>query len=299
MADMGRITALASVVLLAIAGAAIAAPRAAIFAADVAAGTPPRVAVIPGIAVNLDAARVDALSQDLAEALTSQLVVEAVGGLEVRRQLPADGLPADCVSNEACTSDVARRTGASQLLFVVMVGGAGGSVQIDTTWIEPSSRRHVSRPAVDLTSSMDDAARGKFESVAHTLLPDAQVRPKPLPAPGRLQIDTKMTEATPRHVTTPAIVTAGAAGVGLVAGKVFALSTRSKYNKCNSGPPSCTSSDVDSIRHLALGADVSFGIALGAAIATAALYATSGESPHVIVTPTAEGGAAATWIGRF
>ena len=49
------------------------------------AGDGPRVAVVPGIAVNLDAAKVDALSQDLAEALTSQFVVDAVGGLEIRR----------------------------------------------------------------------------------------------------------------------------------------------------------------------------------------------------------------------
>lgn len=290
---MGRLTAVASFVALALTGPAGADPQ----PANVAA---PRVAVIPGIAVNLDAAKVDALSQDLAQSLTSQLVVDAVGGLEVRRQLPADGLPADCVSNAACTNDVARRTGASQLLFVVMVGGAGGSVQIDTTWIEPSSARHASRPAVDLTSSTDDAARGKFDSVAHTLLPDAQVRPKSLPAPSKLQIDTKMTEPTPRHFTTPSLVTAGAAGVGLVSGTIFALVTRSKYNTCEAKPQTCPQSpNRDSISHWALAADVSFGVALGAAIATGALYATSGEGPHVIVTPTAEGGAAASWIGRF
>src|SRR5512139_538493 len=92
------------------------------------------VAVVPGIAVNLDTARVDALSQDLAEALSTELDVVAMGGLEVRRQLPPEGLPADCVTTPACTADVARRTGASQLLFVVMVdSGSGGTIQIDTT----------------------------------------------------------------------------------------------------------------------------------------------------------------------
>jgi len=258
----------------------------------------PKVAVVPGIAVNLDAAKVDALSQDLAEALTSQLQVEAVGGLEVRRQLPADGLPADCVSNAACTGDVAKRTGAAQLLFVVMVGGAGGSVQIDTTWIDSASGKRASRPAVDLTSSTDEAARGKFESIAHTLLPDAIVRPKPVAPTGKLSIDTKMTDPTPRHFTTPSIVTAAGAVVGLGAGTIFGFETRSKYNSCNSNPQACSSSDRDTIRHFALAADISFGIAIGAAIATGALYATSSEGPHVIVTPTPEG-AAASWIGRF
>jgi hypothetical protein len=284
---MGRETVFASSIVLAL-GAANA-------AAD---PTPPRIAVVPGIAVNLDAAKVDALSQDLAEALSSQLVVDAVGGLEVRRQLPSDGLPADCVSNAACTADVAKRTGAAQLLFVVMVGGSGGAVQIDTTWIDSTTGKRVSRPAVDLTSSTDDAARGKFDSVAHTLLPDATVRVKPLPPPGRLSIDTKMTDPTPRHFTTPAVVTAAGAGVGLVAGTLFALDTRSKYNTCKDAAATCTQSNRDSISHFALAADVSFGIAIGAAIATGALYATSGEGPHVIVSPTPEG-ATASWIGRF
>jgi len=270
----------------------------ALGATTAAAEPAPRVAVVPGIAVNLDAAKVDALSQDLAEALTSQLVVDAVGGLEVRRQLPADGLPADCVSNTACTADVAKRTGAAQLLFVVMVGGAGGSVQIDTTWIDSASGKRVSRPAVDLTSSTDDAARGKFESVAHTLLPDATVRPKPLPPPGKLQIDTKMTDPTPRHFTTPAMITAGGAVVGLAAGTFFGIETRSKYNTCKDNPGACTQSNRDSISHFGLAADVSFAIGLGAAIATGALYATSSEAPHVIVSPTPEG-ATASWIGRF
>jgi hypothetical protein len=262
------------------------------------AGDGPRVAVVPGIAVNLDAAKVDALSQDLAEALTAQLVVDAVGGLEIRRQLPADGLPTDCVSNPTCTADVAKRTGASQLLFVVMVGGGGGAVQIDTTWIEPSTGKRASRPAVDLTSSTDDSARSKFESVAHTLLPDAAVRRKPVAAPSKLSIDTKMTEATPRHFTTPSKVTAGVAGVGLVGWGALWLVTRSKYNTCSDKSYMCNGSERDSVRHWALAADVSFGVAVGAAIATSALWATSSEGPHVIVTPTTEG-IGASWVGRF
>src|SRR5689334_15441276 len=88
-----------------------------------------KVAIIPGVAVNLDPARVDALSQDLANALQTVLDVDAVGGLEVRRKLPPDGLPVDCVATPACLADVAKRTGANQLLFVVMVDtGGNGAV---------------------------------------------------------------------------------------------------------------------------------------------------------------------------
>ena len=49
-------------------------------------------------------------SQDLAEALTAELDVDAVGGLEVRRQLPADGVPPDCVTTPACTPTSPKRT---------------------------------------------------------------------------------------------------------------------------------------------------------------------------------------------
>ncbi len=101
---------------------------------------PIKVAVVPGIAVNVDAARVDALGQDLADALSTELLVDAAGGLEVRRQLPVEGLPADCIAKSACTTEVARRLGAAQLLFIVVVDtGAGGAVQIDSTWIEPAT----------------------------------------------------------------------------------------------------------------------------------------------------------------
>lgn len=266
-------------------------------AAPAAAGGVVRVAVIPGIAVNLDVARVDALGQDLAESLQAELVVEASGGLEVRRQLPAEGLPADCASTPACVADVAKRTGAVQLLFVVMVGGAGGSVQIDTMFVDVTTGQHVSRPAIDLTSSSDSDAKAKFDTVARQLLPDATVRPKPV-GTGHLSIDTKMTEGTPRHFTKPALLMAAVAGVGLVSGVGLGLATRSKYDDCDHSPATCSSGARDTIRHYALGADISFGVAAGAAIATVVLYATSSEAPHVIVTPTPEG-ASASWIGRF
>ena len=82
------------------------------------------------------------------KALTSELDVDAIGGLEVRRQLPPDGLPPDCVDERRRARPTSRkRTGAQQLLFVVMVdSGAGGAVQIDTTWVEPSTGKSASRP---------------------------------------------------------------------------------------------------------------------------------------------------------
>jgi hypothetical protein len=254
-----------------------------------------RVAIVPGIAVNLDTARVDALSQDLAEALMVDLDIEAVGGLEVRRQLPPDGVPPDCVTTPACTADVARRTGAQQLLFVVMVdSGAGGSVQVDTTWVDPAANKSASRPAIDLTSASE--ARTKFTAAARQLLPDAPLRSKPVTSTGTVPT---MTEGVPRHFTTPAKVTAAIAVVGLGAGIAFGLQTRSKFNECDSNPNACTGSERDSIRTFGILADAGFIVAAGAAIATVALYVTSKEEPRVIVSPTPEGGAAVTAFGRF
>ncbi|HTR54366.1 MAG TPA: hypothetical protein VMJ10_26920 [Kofleriaceae bacterium] len=261
-----------------------------------------KVAVVPGIAVNLDAGRVDALSQDLAEALATELDVDAIGGLEVRRKLPPDGLPPECVATPSCTADVAKRVGANQLLFVVMVD-SGGAVQMDATWIEPAAGKQAQRPAIDLTSSVDEAAKEKFQAVARQLLPDAPVRAKPqaqaAPSSVNLKIDTRMTEATPRHLTLPAYITGGATIAGLGVGIAFGLATRSKYDACDDAAAPCSDGKKSTIRNFALAADAGLFVATGAAIATAVLWATSSEGPHVIVTPTPDGGAGVTAVGSF
>jgi hypothetical protein len=271
------------------------APAAPVFVAPPPGGTL-KVAVVPGIAVNLDTARVDALSQDLAEALNGQLVVQASGGLEVRRQLPADGVPPDCVTTPACVADVARRTGASQLLFVVMVdSGAGGSIQIDTTWVDPAANRSESRPAIDLTATTE--AKSKFEAAAHSLLPDAPVRPKPNTGGGG-GVTPSMTEGVPRHFTTPAKITAAVGVVGLGAGIAFGISTRSKYDACEKNVFTCSDAKRDQIRNYGILADVGFIVATGAAVATVIMYVTSKEEPRLVVTPTSDG-AAVSAFGRF
>jgi hypothetical protein len=245
-----------------------------------------KVAVVPGIAVNLDAARVDALSQDLAAALSAELEVEAIGGLEVRRRLPAEGLPADCVANQVCIADVAKRLEAQQLLFVVMVDtGSGGAIQVDSTWVDPARKVSTPRPAIDIVTIAD--AKSRFVSAARQLLPDAPVRPKP--RGGNLG---RMSAAIPRHLALPSYVTAGATVVGVGVGVSLGIVTRGKYKDCEaltSAGASCASSRKDSIRRTALVADAGWVIALGGAITTAVLYATSGEASHVIVEPTPEG----------
>jgi hypothetical protein len=265
------------------------------FASPAAADTPPpqlRVAVVPGVAVNIDAARVDALSLDLATALATELEVEAIGGLEVRRRLPADGLPPDCVATPACTIDVARRLDVQQLLFVVMVD-AGGAVQIDSTWVEPTTGKSISRPAIDIANNAE--AKSRFASSATSLLPDAPVRPKPK----NTGIDGETFRKIPRHFTVPSYITAGVAVVGLGIGIGFGIKAKGLYEDCDEQMAVCTDSQKDKIRNNALIADLGYIAALGGVVATAILYATSGSESRLIVNPNAEGGAGVTYVGRF
>ena len=105
--------------------------------------------------------------------IRAALDVQAIGGLDVRRALPPDGVAADCITLPSCVADVAKRLDVQQLLFVVMVD-TGGSIQVDTTWVEPSSGHSAARPAIDLATIGN--ARARFATIAHQLLPDAPLR---------------------------------------------------------------------------------------------------------------------------
>ncbi len=258
-----------------------------------------RIGVVPGIAVNVENVRVDALAQDLADALAAELEVDAVGGLEVRRKLPAEGIPLDCVNTPACVKDVAKRLDANQLLFVVMVNtGANGAIQIDTTWVDPLSERRATRRPIDL--AVVDQARDKFASSAKLLLPDAPVRKKEEPDRGP-SFNGKMSDAVPRHFTKPAMIIGGAAIVGLGLGIGFGAKARSSYNNCEA-LGTCDQSTKDGIRTRSMIADVGFGIALAGAITSGILYATSGKESQLVVGPsTSPGGGGLSFVasGRF
>lgn len=252
-----------------------------------------RVAVIPGVAVNLDSARVDTLSQDLANALSTELEVTALGGLEIRRQLPAEGVPADCFTTPACVADVAKRTGANQLLFVVMVDATGsGAVQIDSTWVDVATGKSASRPALDVPTIND--AKSRFIAAATQLLPDAKVRPKKTPGGG---LNGKMSEEVPRHFSTASYVTAGVGLAGIGLGIAFGLQARSKYNDCEvSG--ACSKSERDNIRTRTIIADTGFVVGIAGIVATSILFATSGKESRLVVSPSTTG-ATVSAFGRF
>jgi hypothetical protein len=253
-----------------------------------------KVAVVPSISVNLDAARVDVLSQDLAEALRTELEVDAIGGLEVRRLLPPQGLPADCVANQACIADTARRLGARQLLFVVMIDtGTGGAIQVDSTWVDAGTKKSVSRPAIDIASV--SGAKAQFAAAASQLFPDAPIKPKPKASLGQMSPEVS------RHLAVPSYLTAAATAIGVGVGVGVGISVRNKYQACEDQAThgaACTSSRKDSIRKTALIADAGWAVAIGGMVATAVLYATSGEKSHLVVEPT-PGGLALSAVGRF
>jgi hypothetical protein len=258
-----------------------------------------RVAIVPTVAVNLDPTRVDALGQDMADGLAAELVIDAVGGIEVRRAIRRD-LPGDCASQPACAAEVARVTNAQQILFVVFVDtGNNGGAQLDATWVEPSTGKSASRPGISLTSTVDADAKAKFREAATSLLPDAPVRPKPK-AQGAVSIDGKLVGGVPRHVTTPAMISAGVAVVGLGASIAFGLSTRSKFNACQADAVACTPAQHDTISHYALVTDASWIVAAAGAIGTVVFYATSGEAAHIIAAPAESGtGATVSYSGSF
>jgi hypothetical protein len=269
----------------------IAALALVVLAATPAAAAPPRVAIVPALAVNVDPHRVEALTGALADALGDKLEVDAVGGGDVARRLPPGGLPDDCVASPACITDLGTRLAADQILFVVIVQ-VGTTIQLDTTWADVATGKTVPRIKLDLG---DDArASTVFGDAAGKLLPGAARRTTPhttvvVNAPvGPTTTPHRLTTAS--WITAGVTVAAGATAVGL------GLSTRSSYQHCQQDP--CPADRISTIHHRAIAADLTGGLAIAAGVATAVMYWRSGGET-VAVEPVPGGGAALTVGGRF
>jgi hypothetical protein len=258
----------------------------------------PRIAVVIELAVNVEASRADAIGAALADALNRELEVDAFGGADVSRTLPEDGLPDECLAHADCINDVANRLDAEQLLFLVVLG-VGDDVQVDCSWVDLATGVVSARPRVVLGS--DARAVSVFADAATRFLPDAKKRegntiivgPGPAASGGG------------HHMTAPAWITTSVAVAGLIAGGILAVSARATYERCDNLDGGCTDDVLDGLAHRDLAADVSFGVALGAAIATVVLYlrsdssaATPDEHTGLLVTPTGDG-AAVGFAGRF
>jgi hypothetical protein len=173
----------------------------------------PRVGVVIELTVNVDATRADAIGKSLADALTRTLEVDAFGGGDVSRRLPAEGLPEECLGNPGCITDIAARLDADQLLFLALAQ-IGSELQIDASWVDIASGQVTARPRLVLPD--DTKSFQTFLEQAPRYLPDAPVRAPKTGDGGSLP--TRTVPAVPRHMTTASWITAGAtigfAGLG-------------------------------------------------------------------------------------
>lgn len=252
---------------------------------------PARVAVVPQVEVNVDAQRAEALSGTLADALRDKLDVDAIGGADVSRRLPADGIAPDCVAQPACITQVGARLEADQILFLVIVQ-VGHTIQLDSTWADVATGKTIARPMVELP---DDARAAQvFADAARKLLPDA-----PLRATGenRTVVIHEGTITTPRHLTRTAWITGGVTVVALGGAITLGLMTRDAFDACNHPDQACSEDAIDAVKTKSRIGDASLAVAIAAGAATAVLYWRSGGET-IAVTPT-PGGAAITLGGRF
>lgn len=270
--------------------------------ADEAPPRPPRVGIVIELAVNVEPDRADSIALALADALNRELHVDAFGGGDVTRQLPPDGLPEECLARPECIADVSERLDAEQLIFLVVVQ-VGQDTQVDASWVDVASGKVTSRPRVLLPS--DASSVSVFAAQAQRYLPDARTRKTEtiVVREGGGPILLGPT-TTPRAMTAPAWIAAGTGGAALAAGAILGLSARSTYRRCDRAEGGCSDGELDGLERRALFADISFGVAAGAAIATVVLYLRSGGDPieaqpaPVQVTPT-RGGATIGVSGRW
>jgi hypothetical protein len=261
-------------------------------AAPLPTGKVARVGIVIGLAINVDSKITDKIGGALATTLVAQLEVDAIGGAEVTRRLPATGLPDDCVSSPDCINDLASRLSADQLMFLSVVKVRDG-YQVDATFIDVATGAVAARPRVQLADPDQAAATFKIQAVRY--LPDAKLRDT--------GSSTVIVKGDAHRPIRPVVWAFGGAGLAAVAtGIIVGLSAKSKYDACESGERFCTDSEKDSIENRALIADITMGVGVGCLVAATVFYFTTPlERPPELtpsVTPVA-GGAVISFDGRF
>lgn len=190
---------------------------------EAAAQSPQRVGIVVTTAVNLDESEADELASALGQALEQSLGVVVTAGAETRRRLPLEGVPAGCVGDAACRTDLGQRLDADELLMTV-AARVGNRVQLDITWVEVASGKVASRPVIVLAGDADRTA--VLRGSGKILLPHIQ----PVPSSGDARGDGSapaLTGSAPpgrseRHMTSgtwiaasvSAVTLAGALGLG-------------------------------------------------------------------------------------
>jgi hypothetical protein len=253
----------------------------------------PRVAVVIGIAVNLEQAQADQLGGALAAALTKQLKVDTIGGAEVTRRLPAGGIEEECPGKPACIADIGSRTQADQILFLSIVK-VGTAHQIDATWTEIATGKRASRPALQLADVAD--ADKIFVENAARYLPDAEPRET---KPNIIYNNNNVTNEPERPIKPVVLVVGGGGVLAMIGSGVLGLSVKSKYDGCKDAP--CSPSEKDAIDKRALIADITLGVGIAAVATAAILYFTTPleESAPVPTVEPVAGGAVIGLEGRW
>jgi hypothetical protein len=243
-------------VTIALAAGVAAAQEPAVEASDV------RVGVVVELTVNVSPDRAEALGAALADALHRELEVDAIGGGDVTRRLPENGVPEECIATKGCVADLAGRLDVNELLFLAVVQ-VGADIHIDSSWVNVATGEVLSRPRVELLA---DARAGEvFSAAATRLLPHARKRPLAavVMPPGK-------PTGPDRHFTAGVWI---AGGLGLAAAggaTLFGLQARSKYNECEQ--LECDQAGKDDVGRTALYADIMIGAAIAGTATAVVLY---------------------------
>ena len=261
---------------------------AAAVATTAEAGPQRRIGVIVSTTVGVEDGDSSRLSDDLAAALGGALPVDTISGAEVKRRMPPEGIPAECVGDAACRNDLGRRLDADELLLLAIVK-VGDRINIDATWADVASGRSASRPR--LTLSPGDDARSRFAEIAPRYLP--HIRKEKEPEARIIMVPAEAVERDDgRRITLPVIIAGGTAAAAGVTGAIFALAARSRFDELDSSgcreTRTCDQGLVDSGKNRALAADLFFAGAVAAGATAAVLYYLSGpdepREPRVSVT---------------
>jgi hypothetical protein len=244
-----------------------------------------RVGIVVTTRVNVSEDRARDLASALGDAVHERLHVDVIAGADAERRLPPEGVPARCVVEVACREDLGRRLDADELLLLVMIG-AGATVQIDATWSDVASGEVKSRPSIEL-----GPAAGVHTGLARAV-PD--LLPHLVPRSSEPRDDARVVvvvpPARPGRRLTPATLAAAGVGAGALIGTVvFSLSARRKFDTldrdgCRRTP--CRDADIDSLYRDTVLADALFGVAVVAVGAAVVFYvASDSEQPAAQAEP--------------
>ena len=237
-----------------------------------------RVGIVTTVSVNATVDETNELARTLGKIVREKLSVDVIAGAEAQRRLPPDGLPAECVAEAQCRSEVGERLDADELLLLAVVR-LGGRIQIDPTWANTGTGEVHSRDAIVIEPGQDPEA--VFADAAQNLLPHIEK----LPERQREIIVVGGGADDGRRFTRGTWIAMGVAGAALVGGAVFTFTSRQKFDDLDQkgcrGEALCTQSEIDSLRRHTLAADLLLATSLAAGVTAVVLYARSGgETPE-------------------